>query len=157
VEFDTFHFISYIQPRKVIQLIDSNSNPTSKRKNRYHINTLRRGLFGLTLAVRLGRVVALVDNKVLRLVVFTTREVRVEKGLGTSCVALLRIDRGTRHVGNHGVASAPWVLCVAERVVLGRGLREPDVTTVATELSGLERVGDVFLDDNGATGSVDEP
>jgi hypothetical protein len=60
-------------------------------------------------------------------------------------------------VGNHGVASAPWVLGISERVVLGCWLGEPDVTAVATEVAGLEGIGDVLLDDDGATGRVDEP
>lgn len=37
------------------------------------------------------------------------------------------------------------------------GLGEPNVTTVTAELAGFEGGGDVFLDDNGATGGVDEP
>lgn len=60
-------------------------------------------------------------------------------------------------MGNHGVASAPWVGGSAERVVPRSGLGEPDVTTVAAEVAGLEGVGDVLLDNNGATGGVDEP
>lgn len=58
---------------------------------------------------------------------------------------------------NSGVASAPWVLGVAEWVILRRWLWEPHVSTVATELAALEGLGNVLLDDNGATGSVDEP
>lgn len=61
-------------------------------------------LFLLTLAVRLGGVVALVDNQVLRLVVFATREVRVENSLGASSISFLRIDGRSGHVGDHGVA-----------------------------------------------------
>jgi hypothetical protein len=60
-------------------------------------------------------------------------------------------------VGHHGVAAAEGVLGVAEDVVLGSGLGEPDVTTVAAEVAALEGVGDVLLDDDGATGGVDEP
>jgi hypothetical protein len=60
-------------------------------------------------------------------------------------------------VGNHGVASSPWVLRVAERVVLGGWLGEPDVTTVSTEVTVLERISNILLDDDGATGGVDEP
>jgi hypothetical protein len=60
-------------------------------------------------------------------------------------------------VRHHGVAASPGVLRSAERVVLGSGLREPDVTTVATELARLERLGDILLDDDGTTGGVDEP
>ena len=58
---------------------------------------------------------------------------------------------------NHGVPSAEGVLGVAERVVLGCWLREPDVAPVTTEVAGLESVSDVFLDDDGAAGGVDEP
>ena len=60
-------------------------------------------------------------------------------------------------MGNHGVASTPWVLGIAERVVLGGGLGEPDITTVSTEVTRLECVGDIFLDDDGTAGGVDEP
>ena len=60
-------------------------------------------------------------------------------------------------MGNHGVAAAPWVLGVAERVVLGCGLGEPDVAAVAAELAGGKGLGDVLLDDDGAAGGVDEP
>ena len=58
---------------------------------------------------------------------------------------------------NHGVASTPWVLGVAERVVLGRGLGEPDITTVSTEVTRLESISNILLDDDGATSGVDEP
>lgn len=58
---------------------------------------------------------------------------------------------------DHGVAAAEGVLGVAQRVVLGCGLGEPHVTTVATELAGLEGVGNILLDNDGATGGVDEP
>lgn len=69
----------------------------------------------------------------------------------------MSVKRGTGHVGDGGVAAAVRVLGVAERVVLGGGLREPDVSTVAAELAGLEGFGDVFFDDDGAAGGVDEP
>lgn len=59
---------------------------------------------------------------------------------------------------DHGVAATPGgVRCVAERVVLWRGLWEPHITTVAAKLAALERLRNVLLDDDGATGSVDEP
>ena len=60
-------------------------------------------------------------------------------------------------MGNHGVAAAPWVLGVAERVVLGCGLGEPDITTVSTDVAVLESLGNVLLDDNGTTGGVNQP
>lgn len=84
-------------------------------------------------------------------------QVGLQDSLGAVGVALLGIERSARHVGDHGVAATEGVLGVAQRVVLGRGLREPHVTTVAAELAGLEGVGDILLDDNGATGGVDEP
>jgi hypothetical protein len=110
-----------------------------------------------TLTVCLGGVVALVNYKILRLIIFPSREVGVKNSLGASGVSLLCVDRGTGHVGNHGVASAPWVLSVAEWVVLGRGLGEPDITTISTEVAVLEGISNILLDDDGATGSVDEP
>jgi hypothetical protein len=35
-------------------------------------------------------------------------------------------------------------------------LRKPDVAAVATEVARLEGFGDIFLDDNGTAGGVDE-
>lgn len=114
-------------------------------------------LFLGALAVRLGGVVTTRDDQVLGAVVELACQVRLENVLGAVSVALLRVQRGTGHVGHHGVAAAEGVLGVAQRVVLGRGLGEPDVTTVATELTGLESLGNVLLDDNGTASSVDEP
>jgi len=42
-------------------------------------------------------------------------------------------------------------------MVLGCRLREPDVAAVAAEVAGFQGLGDVFLDDDGPTGGVDEP
>jgi hypothetical protein len=60
-------------------------------------------------------------------------------------------------VRDHGVTTAPGVLGVAERVILGGGLGEPDVTTVTAEVAGLEGLGNVLLDNNSTAGSVNEP
>lgn len=125
-----------------------------------HATRLRSLLLGGPLAVRLGGVVTLVDDKVLGPVVLATAEVGVEDSLGAGGVALLSVERGTGHVRDGGVTSRAAPVLVggsAERVVLGGGLGEPDVTTVAAKLAGGESVGDVLLDDNGATGGVDEP
>jgi hypothetical protein len=116
-----------------------------------------QGYFLLALTVGLGGIITLVDDQVLRTVVLTAGEVALEDVLGTVGVADLSIDGGTGHVGNHAVAATPGVLGVAERVVLGGGLREPDVTTVATEVAGLEGLGDILLDNDGTAGGVDEP
>jgi hypothetical protein len=86
-----------------------------------------------------------------------SRQVALQDALGAVGVSLLRIERRARHVGNHGVSAAEGVLGVAEGVVLGCGLREPHVTAVAAEVAGLEGRGDVFLDDDGATGGIDKP
>ena len=97
-------------------------------------------------------------NQVLWPIVLLPAEVRLKDILRTGSVALLRIERGTGHVWHGGVASAPvLILSVTQWVLLGCGLWEPDVTTVATELAGLERLSDVLLHDNGAAGCVDEP
>lgn len=111
----------------------------------------------VALTVGPGDVVTLVDDQVLGAVVLTAGEVAVQDSLGTLRVADLGIDRGTGHVGSHGVAAAPRALDVAQRVVLGSGLGEPDVTTVSAEVAGLDGLSNVLLDDDGATGGVDEP
>lgn len=114
-------------------------------------------LFLAALAVSTGGVVALVDDQVLGAVVVLAREVALEDRLGAVGVALLGVQGGTRNVGDHSVSAAEGVLGVSEHVVLGRGLGEPHVTTIATEVAALERRGNVLLDDDGATGSVDQP
>jgi len=84
-------------------------------------------------------------------------QVAGKNSLGALGVALLGVERSAGHVGDHRVAAAPGVLGGAQRVVLGRGLGEPDVAAVAAEVSGLQGLGDILLDDDGATSSVDEP
>ena len=111
----------------------------------------------LALTIGLGGVVALVDDQVLRAVVLTAGEVAVQDLLGALGIADLSIDGSTGHVRNHGVTAAPWVLGVAERVILGSRLREPDISTVSAEVARLEGLSDIFLDHNGTTGSVHEP
>lgn len=87
----------------------------------------------------------------------TAGEVALEDSLGTVGIADLGVNRGTGHVRHHSIATAPRVLSIAERVVLRSGLGEPDVTAVASQLTRLDGFGNVLLDDNGTTGSVDEP
>jgi hypothetical protein len=122
-------------------------------------NLRRLPLLG-PLAVSLGGVVTLVNNKVLRPVVLLLGEVRLEDSFGASGVTCLGIERGTRHVRDGGVSGGATPVLVgggAERVVLGGGLGEPDVAAVAAELAGGEGLGDVLLYDDGAAGGVDEP
>jgi hypothetical protein len=70
---------------------------------------------------------------------------------------LLCIDRSTGHVRNHGIATTPCVLRIAEWVVLGCWLREPHITTITTKLTGLESRRDIFLHNDGTTSSVYQP
>jgi hypothetical protein len=109
------------------------------------------------LAVSLSGVIPFVDDKVLWSIVLTASEIAVEDRLDAVSVTDLGIDRGARHVRNHGVAAAPWALDIAEWVVLGGGLREPNVTTISAKLTALDGFSDIFLDNDGTTGSVDEP
>ena len=89
----------------------------------------------LALAISLGDIFTSVYNKILVPVVVTTREIAVENILGALGVTDLRIDGGAGHMRNHGVTTAPGALHVTERVVLGSGLREPNVTTVASQVA----------------------
>jgi hypothetical protein len=134
------------------------SSSTSHYPTHFSCLGTRRNLLLLgPLAVSLGGIVAALNDEVLGLVVVLAGEVALEDVLGAEGVALLGVDRGAGHVGDHGVTAAEGVLGVPKDVVLGRGLGEPDVAAVAAEVAGLEGVGDVLLDDDGAAGGVDEP
>jgi hypothetical protein len=97
-----------------------------------------------------------VHNEILGAVVVLAVEVALEDELGAVGVALLGIERGARHVGDHGVAAAKGVEGGAQRVVGGSGLGVPDIASVAGEVAGLEGLGNILLDDDGAAGGVDE-
>lgn len=84
-------------------------------------------------------------------------QVTLQDSLRTIGVTLLSIEGGTGHVRNHGVSTTEWVLCVSERMVLWCGLREPNISTVSAEVTRLESLSNILLDDDGTTGSVDEP
>jgi hypothetical protein len=109
------------------------------------------------LAVCLGGIITLVHNQILWAVIVLSTQVRLEDRLGSIGVSLLGIEGGPRHVWHHGVATTKGVLCIAEGVVLRSGLGEPDITPIATEVTRLEGVGYILLDDDGATSGVDEP
>jgi hypothetical protein len=59
-------------------------------------------------------------------------------------------------VGDHGIATTEGVLGVTQRVLFGRGLGKPHITTIAGEVAGLESLCDILLDDNGTASGVDE-
>ena len=139
---------SYCDFLKLCPSINSNLFPLS-----------RLPLLG-PLAVSLGGVVTLVNNEVLGPVVLALGEVGFEDSLGAGGVARLGVERGTGHVRDGGVAGGAAPVLVgggAERVVLGCGLGEPDVTTVAAKLAGGKSLGNILLDDDGTAGGVDEP
>ena len=111
----------------------------------------------LALSVRFGGIVSLVHDQILRPVILLSGQIALEDGPGACGISLLRIDGCTRHVRDHGVAAAKGVLGITQRVIFRCWLREPDVSTVASEMSTLQSLGNIFLDDNGAAGSVDQP
>jgi hypothetical protein len=95
-------------------------------------------------------------NQILRPIILASTEVTLQNTLDTSRIPCLRIQTRARHVGHHAVAALHGVLGVAQRVVLGCGLGEPDIATVAVQVAGFQGFGDVFFDDDGAAGRVDE-
>ena len=112
----------------------------------------------VALTVSLGGVVTLVNNQVLRSVVLTAAEVLLQNVLDTCSVSGLGVNRCTGHVRNSCVATTPGgVRGVSEWVVLWSWLWKPHITTVTTELTRLESLGDVLLDHDGTTSGVDEP
>jgi hypothetical protein len=110
-----------------------------------------------TLTICLGGIVSVDNNQILRAVIVLASEVRLENSLRAICVSLLSIEGCTGHVRNQGVSATEGVLCVSEDVVLGCGLREPDISSVAAEVTALQSVGNVFLNNDGPTSGVDEP
>ena len=111
----------------------------------------------LPLTIGLCGIVTILDDQILRSIVVLAGEVALQDSLGTSCVTLLSIDGGSRHVRDHGVPAAPWVLCSSEWVVVWCWLWEPDVTAVAVEVTTRQRFGNILLDDDRTSGGVDEP
>lgn len=109
------------------------------------------------LAIGSGCIVTLVDNEVLRLIVEAAREVAIQDSLGALGITDLGINGATRHMRNSGIATTPWVLGITKGMVLGSGLREPNISSVASQVARLEGLGDVLLDDDGTTSSIDEP
>ena len=114
-------------------------------------------LFVVPLSIRLGRIVSILDYQIFWSVVVATREIRFEDVLCAPRITCLSINRCTRHVRHHCITAIHGVFSIAERMVLGCWLREPDVTSVTTEMARLESFGNVLFDNDGAAGGVDEP
>lgn len=96
-------------------------------------------------------------DQIVRLVIESVGVIRVEDILRALGITDLSIDRAAGHMRNHGVSTAPWTLDITERVVLWCGLREPNITTITTEMARLDGLSDVLLDNDGSTSGVDEP
>lgn len=109
------------------------------------------------LSISLSSIIAILHDQILGPVVMLPREVRLQDVLGTLGISLLGIKRGAGHVRHRCVTATLGIGGIAERVLFGCGLREPNITTVTAEVSRLEGFGNVFFDNNGAAGGVDEP
>lgn len=107
------------------------------------------------LSISLSSIITIRNNQILWSIIMLSAQVALQDRLCAIRVSLLGIQRRAGHVGHHGVSATEGVLGVAENVLFGCGLREPDVTAVAAEVAGFEGVGDVFFDDDGAAGGVD--
>ena len=88
-------------------------------------------LLPLPLPIGLGGIIPILNNQILRPIIKSPREVRIQNILRPLRVSLLRINRRAGHVRHHRIAAALGVLGIAKGVVLGCGLREPDVAAVA--------------------------
>lgn len=97
------------------------------------------------------------DNQILWAVIVFPAEVALNDSLGPSSITLLGVDGCTAHVWDHSVPATEGVLGIAEWVVFGCGLREPNITAIATKVAGLKGISDVLFHDDGTTGSVDKP
>ena len=114
-------------------------------------------LLPLPLPISLSSIIPILTNQVLRPIIKSPREIRVENILRTLGISLLRIERCSRHVRHSGVPTALGILCVSEGMVLWGWLGEPYVSAVATQVAGFHCCGDVFFYDDGASGGVYEP
>lgn len=83
-------------------------------------------------------------------------QIALKNGLGTIGIALLGVERCSRHVRDHGITTTKGVLGSSEGVTALSWLGEPDITTISGKVARLEGGGNVFFDDNSTAGSVDE-
>jgi hypothetical protein len=111
----------------------------------------------LPLAISLSRILAPLHNQILGSIIMLATQITLQNRLRAIGISLLRIQTRAGHVRDHGVSASEWVLGVAEGMIFGCGLREPDVASVAAEVARLEGLGDVFFYDDGAAGGVYKP
>lgn len=111
----------------------------------------------VSLAISLGSIVTTMDDQILWAVIVLSAKVALDDSLCSKGITLLGVNGGSTHVWNHSVSTTEGVLGIAERVVFGCGLREPNVTAIATKVAGLKGVGDILLHNDGTAGGVDEP
>lgn len=108
-----------------------------------------------TLTIGLSSVISLLNDDVCRVLRFAVNEV-LENLLGTVGVSLLGIQRRTGDVGGHGVTATEVVLGSSPWVILGGRLNIPDITSVTTQLTGLQGLCNVFGYTDSSTSGVDE-
>ena len=89
------------------------------------------------LSISLSSIVSVFDNQIFRFIIVSSREVRFKNILRTPCITCLGINRCARHVRDHGIPAVHGILGVAERVIFGCWLWEPDVAPVTTEVARL--------------------
>ncbi len=109
------------------------------------------------LSICLGGIISVLYDQILRSVVMSSREVRIQDILRPLRVPLLRIDTGPRHMRHGGIPSTVGVLCVAKRVVFRCWLWKPDVASVPSQMTRFQGFGDVFFHDDGSARGVDQP
>ena len=92
-------------------------------------------LFLVSLSVSFGSIITAVYNQIFWTIVVAAGEVAVKDALDACSITLLRVDGRAGHVRHHGIATTPWVLGIPQWMVLWCWLREPDITTIATEVA----------------------
>jgi hypothetical protein len=111
----------------------------------------------LVVTVSLGTVVTVDADNVLGSVILLAREEDLEDLLCSLGVSALGIDGSAGDMRSHGVSTTVLVSHGSPGMVLGGRLGEPDITTVSSDLAGLECLDNVLGNADGSSSSVDEP
>lgn len=91
--------------------------------------------FLVPLSICLSGIVSILDDQILWSVIVSSGEVRFKDILRTHRITCLGINGCTRHVWYHRITTIHGVLGIAERMVCGSWLWEPDVAPVAPEMA----------------------
>lgn len=111
----------------------------------------------LSLPIRSGRVVSFVQYQVCGVIVVLPAEIALQNALHSTRITLLRIERASRHVRNHAIATTQGILSIAKNMVLRCRLGSPDISSIAIEVTRLQRSRNVLGNDNSTAGSVNNP